>query len=119
MADWERFQSLSNEDKKQFLSSLRGGCLMFVHIQQALQNCQRKINLHNNYTWYNLFSPLGILIGVRAYTNEGRIRFYEVGDAGFLYLVQEEVEVIPRIVKDKLTYIIIIHGTVFSLLWAF
>ena len=35
---------------------------------------------------------MGILIGVRAYTNEGRIRFYEVGDAGFLYLVQEEVE---------------------------
>ena len=66
---------------------------MFVHIQQALQNCQRQINLHNNYTWYGLFSPLGILIGVRAYTNEGRIRFYEVGDAGFLYLVQEEVEV--------------------------
>ena len=36
---------------------------------------------------------MGILIGVRAYTNEGRIRFYEVGDAGFLYLVQEEAEV--------------------------
>ena len=94
VADWEQFQSqISNEDKKQFLSSLRGGCLMFVHIQQALQNCQRQINLHNNYIWYGLFSPLGILICVRAYTNEGRIRFYEVGDAGFLYLVQEEAEV--------------------------
>ena len=79
---------------------------MFVHIQQALQNCQRKINLHNNYTWYNLFSPLGILIGVRAYTNEGRIRFYEVRDAHFLYLVEEQAEVMQlasqKPDKDKL-----------------
>ena len=41
-------------------------------------------------TWYNLFSPLGILIGTRAYTNKDRIRFYEVGDVGLLiiYMVQ-------------------------------
>ena len=29
VAAWERFQMLSEDDKKQFLSSLRGGCLMF------------------------------------------------------------------------------------------
>ena len=66
VAIWECFQLLSNEDKNYFLSSLRGGCLMSVQIQQAFQNCQRQITLHNNHTWYGLFSPLGILIGARA-----------------------------------------------------
>ena len=82
-------QTFVTDHKKQFLSSLHGGCLM----SEAFQNCQRQITLHNNYTWYGLFSPLGILIGARAYTDEGRIRFYAVRDAGLLYLEEEEAEV--------------------------
>ena len=39
VADWERFQFLSNEDKQQFLSSLCGGCLMSIQIHQAFRNC--------------------------------------------------------------------------------
>ena len=106
VADWERFQYLLNEDKKKFSSSLRGGCLMSVHIQRDHQNGQRQVNLHNNYTWYGLISPLGFLIGAKAYTNEGRIRFYEVRDAHFLYLVEEQAEVMQlasqKPDKDKL-----------------
>ena len=83
---------------------------MSVHIHQTLQNCQRQINLHNNYTWYGLFSPLGILIGAEAYTNEGRIRFYEVEGVGFLYLVEEEVEVM-QLASQKT-----IWGVLFSFL---
>ena len=105
VADWERFQLLSNEDKQRLLSSLRGGCLMSAHIQHAFQNCQRKINLHSNYTWYGLFSPLGILLGARAYTNEDRVRFYEVGDAGFLYLVEEEAELMHLATKKPIRVI--------------
>ena len=48
----------------------------------------------NTCTWYHgLFSPLGVLIGARAYANQGQIRLYEVGDASLLYLVDEEAEV--------------------------
>ena len=39
------------------------------------------------------FSSLGVLIGARAYANQGQIRFYEVCDDGFLSLVDEEAEV--------------------------
>ena len=105
VADWERFQLRSNEEKQQFLSSLRGGCLMTAHIQQAFGNCQRQINLHNNYSWYGLFSPLGILLGARAYTNEDRVRSYEVGDAGFLYLVEEEDELMQLASKKPIRVI--------------
>ena len=75
---------------------------MSIHIQWAFKNRQRKINLHNNYTWHDLFSPLGILIGARAYTNEGRIRFYEVGEAGLLYLVEDEAEVMQLATEGSL-----------------
>ena len=66
---------------------------MFEQIQQAFQNSQRQLNLANTYTWYGLFSSLGVLIGARAYANQGQIRFYEVGDGGLLFLVDEESEV--------------------------
>ena len=46
----------------------------------------------NTFTWYCLFSPLGVLIGAMTYVNQGQIRFYEVCDADLLYLVDEEVE---------------------------
>ena len=84
MAAWERFQMLSEDGKKQFLLSLRGGFLMSEQIQQAFQNSQRQLNLANTYTWYGLFSSLGVLIGARAYANQGQIRFYEVGDGDLL-----------------------------------
>ena len=93
VAAWERFQMLSEDGKKQFLLSLRGGFLMSEQIQQAFQNSQRQLNLANTYTWYGLFSSLGVLIGARAYANQGQIRFYEVGDGGLLSLVDEESEV--------------------------
>ena len=90
VAAWERFQMLSEDWKKQFLLSLRGVFLMFEQIQQAFKNSQRKLNLANTYTWYGLFSSLGVLIGAQAYANQGQIRFYEVGDGGLLSLVDEE-----------------------------
>ena len=84
---------LSEDGKKQFLLSLHGVFFMFEQIQQAFQNSQRQLNLANSYTWYGLFSSLGVLIGARAYASQGQIRFYEVGDGCLLSLMDEEPEV--------------------------
>ena len=59
----------------------------------------------NTYTWYGLFSSLGVLIGARAYANQGQIRFYEVPDDGLLYLVDEEAEVM-QLASEKLIRVI-------------
>ena len=78
---------------------------MSDRIQLAFQNCQRQINFANTYTQYGFFSPLGVLIGARAYANQGQIRLYEVGDASLLYLVDEEAEVMQLASKKPIRVI--------------
>ena len=48
---------------------------------------------------------MGVLIGARAYVNQGDIRFYEVHDDGLLYLVDEEAEVMQLASEKPIRFI--------------
>ena len=67
----------------------------------------------NTYTWYGLFSSLGVLISACAYANQGQKRFYEVRDDGLLYLVDEEAEIMQLASEKPITVIARLNKKIF------
>ena len=80
---WITFLSKSIDQQMILISNIRGGKIMYSAIQNALVNVQMQIG-YTTHKWMGLFTPLDVLIGVKAYIGEQECMTFDVQDDGRL-----------------------------------
>ena len=93
---WATFLFKPIDQQMLLISNIRGGKIMYSAIQNALSNIQMQIGFATQ-KWMGLFTPLDVLIGVRAYVGEEACMTFDVHDDGRLTFTQMKTNLLCSI----------------------
>ena len=99
---WKSFHTLNINDRSEFLSSLRGGLIMWDQVQSVLGHSDVTVWSFNPPKWEGAFTRLQVLVGVRGHLSCGRCQDYEVEEDGSISSATIQTEILQYATFSKI-----------------